>query len=61
MNSLSQMLHTLSYMGLPLLLAMVLHEYAHGWTAQYYGDETAREQGRLTLNPLAHIDPFGPG
>lgn len=59
MNTLSQMLHTLSYMGLPLLLAMVLHEYAHGWTAHYYGDETAREQGRLTLNPLAHIDPFG--
>lgn len=59
MNSLSQVLHTLSYMGLPLLLAMVLHEYAHGWTANYYGDPTARLQGRLTLNPLAHIDPFG--
>lgn len=59
MNSLFQALHTLSYMGLPLLLAMVLHEYAHGWTANYYGDSTARMQGRLTLNPLAHIDPFG--
>ncbi|MGD9727405.1 MAG: site-2 protease family protein [Nitrospiraceae bacterium] len=59
MNTLSQALHTLSYMGLPLLLAMVLHEYAHGWTANYYGDPTARLQGRLTLNPLAHIDPFG--
>ena len=59
MNSLSQALHTLSYMGLPLLMAMVFHEYAHGWTANYYGDPTARLQGRLTLNPLAHIDPFG--
>lgn len=59
MNALSQAIHTLSYMGLPLLLAMVLHEYAHGWTADYYGDSTAREQGRLTVNPLAHIDPFG--
>src|SRR5919106_2768343 len=59
MNSLPQILHTLSYMALPLLLAMVLHEYAHGWTANYYGDPTARMQGRLTLNPLAHIDPFG--
>lgn len=59
MNTLSHALHTLSYMGLPLLLAMVLHEYAHGWTANYYGDPTARLQGRLTLNPLAHIDPFG--
>jgi Zn-dependent protease len=59
MNAFSQALHTLSYMGLPLLLAVVLHEYAHGWTANYYGDQTARLQGRLTLNPLAHIDPFG--
>jgi len=31
----------------------------HGWVANYYGDDTARSQGRLTLNPLAHIDPFG--
>lgn len=59
MNSLSHILHTISYMGLPLLLAMVLHEYAHGWVAHRYGDTTAQLQGRLTLNPLAHIDPFG--
>lgn len=59
MNSLSQILHTISYMGLPLLLAMVLHEYAHGWMAEKCGDPTAKMQGRLTLNPLAHIDPLG--
>ncbi len=59
MNSLTQILHTISYMGLPLLFAMVLHEYAHGWVAHRHGDPTARLQGRLTLNPLAHIDPFG--
>ncbi len=59
MNFLPQILHTISYMGLPLLLAMVLHEYAHGWVADHYGDPTARLQGRLTINPLAHIDPFG--
>lgn len=59
MDSLSQILHTLSYMGLPLLFAMVLHEYAHGWAAEKCGDPTAKLQGRLTLNPLAHIDPFG--
>lgn len=59
MNTLPQILHTISYMGLPLLLAMVLHEYAHGWVANHYGDPTARLQGRLTINPLAHIDPFG--
>jgi Zn-dependent protease len=52
-------LHTISYMALPLLLAMVLHEYAHGKVADYYGDSTARLAGRLTLNPLAHIDMFG--
>jgi Zn-dependent protease len=46
-------------MGLPLLFAMVLHEYAHGWVADRYGDSTARMAGRLTMNPLAHIDPFG--
>ena len=46
-------------MGLPLLFAMVLHEYAHGWMADKCGDSTAKIQGRLTINPLAHIDPFG--
>jgi Zn-dependent protease len=59
MNSLPHILHTMSYMALPLLLAMVLHEYAHGWVADRYGDSTARQEGRLTMNPLAHIDPFG--
>ena len=59
MNSLPQILHTISYMGLPLLFAMVLHEYAHGWVAYRCGDQTAKLQGRLTMNPLAHIDPFG--
>jgi len=46
-------------MGLPLLFAMVLHEYAHGWMAEKCGDSTAKRAGRLTINPLAHIDPFG--
>jgi Zn-dependent protease len=59
MSSFSQILHTISYMGLPLLFAMVLHEYAHGWMAEKCGDSTAKREGRLTINPLAHIDPFG--
>lgn len=59
MSSLSQILHTISYMGLPLLFAMVLHEYAHGWVAAKCGDSTAKLQGRLTINPLAHVDPLG--
>lgn len=39
--------------------AIVLHEYAHGWTADKLGDPTARMAGRLTLNPVKHIDPIG--
>ena len=42
-----------------LLLALTAHEYAHAWTANALGDPTARAQGRLTLNPLAHLDPVG--
>ena len=42
-----------------LVLSVVIHEYAHGWVASKRGDETARLAGRLTLNPLKHIDPVG--
>lgn len=42
-----------------LLLAVTVHEVAHGWVADRLGDPTARLQGRLTLNPLPHIDPMG--
>ncbi len=59
MTDLSHFLFSVSYKALPLLVAIVLHEYAHGWLADKCGDPTARLQGRLTLNPLAHIDPFG--
>lgn len=59
MDSLSQILHTISFVALPLLLAIILHEYAHGWVANYYGDPTARLLGRLTVNPIPHIDPIG--
>ena len=41
------------------LIAVVIHEYAHGWVACKLGDPTAKYAGRLTLNPLAHIDPMG--
>jgi Zn-dependent protease len=43
----------------PLLLAITFHEAMHGYAAYRLGDPTAKLQGRLTLNPLAHIDPFG--
>lgn len=44
---------------LPLLFAIVVHEVAHGWVARLLGDNTAYLMGRLTLNPLKHIDPIG--
>jgi Zn-dependent protease len=45
--------------AVPVLVAIVFHEVAHGYVAYYLGDPTAARMGRLTLNPLAHIDPFG--
>ena len=42
-----------------LLFSITFHEYAHGWVAYKLGDLTAKYSGRLTLNPIAHIDPFG--
>lgn len=42
-----------------LIMSVVIHEVSHGYAASYLGDETARYQGRLTLNPLKHLDPFG--
>ena len=42
-----------------LLFALVFHEFSHGWVAYKLGDSTAKHQGRLTLNPIAHLDPFG--
>lgn len=42
-----------------LLTAFPVHEFAHAWTANYFGDDTPRLNGRLTLNPLAHLDPLG--
>jgi len=44
---------------LPVLFAITLHEVAHGWVAKLLGDKTAERMGRLSLNPLHHIDPIG--
>jgi Zn-dependent protease len=44
---------------IPLIVAIVLHEVAHGWVANAFGDPTARRKGRLSLNPLRHVDPIG--
>lgn len=45
--------------ALPVLFAITVHEAAHGYAARHFGDPTAALQGRLTLNPLKHIDPIG--
>ena len=50
---------TLLIWVIPVLLAITLHEAAHGWTASKFGDHTARMMGRVTLNPVKHIDPVG--
>ena len=49
----------LSTAAIPVLFAITLHEVAHGWVARYFGDRTAESQGRLSLNPIRHIDPVG--
>ncbi len=45
--------------ALPVLFAVTLHEVAHGWVARMYGDQTAAVLGRLSLNPIRHVDPVG--
>lgn len=44
---------------IPLVVAIVFHEVAHGWVANAFGDPTARRRGRLSLNPIRHVDPIG--
>lgn len=52
-------LNILSVWALPVLLAITLHEAAHGYAARRLGDDTAQGQGRLSLNPFRHVDPVG--
>ncbi|MCF7741149.1 MAG: site-2 protease family protein [Candidatus Marinimicrobia bacterium] len=54
-----QTLQTIVLLVPPILLALSFHEYMHGWVANKLGDPTAERNGRLTMNPLAHLDPFG--
>ncbi|MFQ5949677.1 MAG: site-2 protease family protein [Nitrospiria bacterium] len=55
----NQAIQQITIMALPLIFAVTLHEAAHAWVADKKGDPTARMLGRITLNPIAHIDPFG--
>lgn len=59
MDSIADVLYTASVWVLPVLLAVTLHEAAHGFAAYRLGDPTAKLAGRLSLNPLRHIDPLG--
>lgn len=67
MNSLSAFLNNMDWRGLlefllqicAILLCLTVHELSHGLMAYKLGDSTAKEKGRLTLNPIKHIDPFG--
>jgi len=54
-----QLIQTITIAAIPILFAITLHEAAHGYVARYFGDNTAYLQGRISLNPLRHIDPVG--
>jgi Zn-dependent protease len=55
----SNLIQTVLIYALPVIFAITLHEAAHGYAAQHWGDNTAAMMGRVTLNPFAHIDPMG--
>lgn len=52
-------LRSILYVAPVMLLAIIVHECAHGWVSDKLGDPTPRMSGRLTLNPLKHLDPMG--
>jgi Zn-dependent protease len=56
---LNSFLSKVSIAAIPVVFAITIHEVAHGWVAKYFGDRTAEAQGRLSLNPIRHIDPIG--
>jgi Zn-dependent protease len=55
----AQIVQTIAIYAIPVLFAITVHEAAHGYAARHYGDSTAAMMGRITLNPLKHIDPVG--
>ena len=59
MPNVGEIIQAISVWALPVIFAITLHEASHGYAALRFGDPTAKEQGRLSLNPLHHIDPFG--
>jgi Zn-dependent protease len=57
--NIDQLVQTIALAAIPVLFAITLHEAAHGYVARYFGDMTAYQQGRISLNPIRHIDPVG--
>ena len=58
-SSFAERLQMLSIQLVPFVMAVSFHEYAHGFIANRWGDSTAKDAGRLTLNPIPHMDPIG--
>jgi Zn-dependent protease len=54
-----EIIQQIAIMAVPVLMAVTFHEVAHGYVADFFGDRTARDAGRLTLNPFKHLDLFG--
>src|SRR5579885_3580131 len=59
MGMIGALIQTVTVWAIPILLAVTLHEAAHGFAADRFGDDTARRLGRMSLNPLRHVDLFG--
>lgn len=59
MDDINALIQTIAVAALPVIFAITLHEAAHGYAARHFGDPTAWLQGRISLNPLRHIDPVG--
>jgi len=55
----NSLIYNIAVWAIPVLFAITIHEVAHGWVANKLGDQTAKMLGRLTLNPIKHIDPIG--
>ena len=54
-----ELLNNIVLLAIPVIIAITFHEAAHGYVALHFGDSTAKDAGRVTLNPLKHVDPFG--
>ncbi|MBE9567442.1 MAG: site-2 protease family protein [Proteobacteria bacterium] len=59
MSSIPDIAYTIAVWAIPVLFAITLHEAAHGWVAYKLGDPTAKQLGRISINPIRHIDPMG--